>query len=559
MFAPIAARRKNLAPPKNIGLLFDWHATRARTTRLVLDRPFDIDPDGRLQHDADSLAQLVRDASGWLHAVGVKRGDRVAVIKENHFDMILLSAAAARIGALAATISAANPPEHLMKMLERVCPSALVTSSNSFAGFSSDAAELLPRCTILLLDSPSVPVRNGIRIKDLRGAPVPSASFRDDSEAMMITHTSGTTGVPKLVVHTANSNRGATRLELLPLPFAVSGRRDVVLSSISFAHSRAYTWAIAQLRWAPSALSIASSHELADVERLLDARRPTMVESTPNVFQYWLPLVERRPELFARVRYYLNTFDLMHPAIARPFLNASQRRLVLWAHSWGQSEVGPIAGSAYFRPQLNRLAGSARDHMNNMGWPWPGLLRLTAVHPETKRPVRRGEIGLLLVRSKKSLCVDYLGEHERHESQRTGQWWDTGDLGYFDRLGRVHFVDRSVDAVPGMSATELESVLLQRLPAASEVILLPRGEREPVPVVCVDDAHLTEETWKAATNDLPAIASPVILRWDQLPRTSTWKVRRKELRSIVLGAESDIVGGQGPHWSVIDASHGQSQ
>ena len=103
------------SPPKNIGKLFDWHAEKASSTEVVLDRPFDIAPDGGLEYGAEALARLVADASGWMYAAGVRRGHRIAVIKENHFDVIALSAAAARIGAVAATISAANRPQHLLE------------------------------------------------------------------------------------------------------------------------------------------------------------------------------------------------------------------------------------------------------------------------------------------------------------------------------------------------------------------------------------------------------------------------------------------------------------
>jgi acyl-coenzyme A synthetase/AMP-(fatty) acid ligase len=354
---------------------------------------------------------------------------------------------------------------------------------------------------------------------------------------MMITHTSGTTSTPKLVAHTADSCRAGTRLELLPMPLAVNGRNDIGLSSISFAHSRAYAWAMAQLRWAPKALVIASSHEADAVERVLDRVLPTTVEATPNVFQRWVPLVRRRPELFARVRYYMNTFDLMHPSIARPFVNASRRRFVLWGHSWGQSEVGPMAGFGYTRGQINRRA-AAGGNMNMMGNPWPGLVSIKAADPETGEPVKHGQVGVLFAKAA-SICVDYVGESDRYAEKWKGSWWNTGDTGYKDALGRVHFVDRAVDAIPGGSATELESELLDRIGNAVEVILLTRGDRTPVPVISLDGPDLGAEEWAEVTRGLPPLEPPVFIPWDRLPRTSTWKVRRKELREMVFAEASD--------------------
>lgn len=528
----------SVLPPRNIGLLFDWHAAKSRTTELHLDRPFDIDPDGGLIYDAAALAHLVEELSACWYAAGARRGDRVAVIKRNHFDMIVLSAAAARIGAVAATIAEANPPPHLAEMLQRVDPVATMISSKALQEARRQGIDLGAFGRTIVIDDEEEARAGRTTLDELRGAPVPAPDIRPDDELMMITHTSGTTSTPKLVVHSADSNRAGTRLELLPLPFAVSRRDDVCLSSISFAHSRAYTWAAAQFRWAPRRLVIASSHAIADAERVFESHRPTMVEAMPNVFQHWLPLVRRRPHLFEQVRYYMNTFDIMHPSIARQFMRASKRRNVLWAHSWGQSEVGPIAGVPYSRRKLNRLAGSTRDNMNLMGWAWPGLMQAKVVDPDTGRRLRAGEVGAVMVKTK-SLCIDYLGQTDRYLAARSGDWWNTGDLGYKDALGRIHFLDRAVDAVPEGSATEVESVLLQRLENALEVIILTRGELLPLPVISTEDNKLTAEDWARATQGLPPLADPVLVPWDELPLTSTWKVRRAELREKLLAETAD--------------------
>ncbi|WUH90922.1 acyl--CoA ligase [Streptomyces sp. NBC_00433] len=525
-------------PPKNLGLLFDWHAEQSRTTKLVLDRPFDIAPAAGSDYDAAALAGLVREASAWLYAAGARKGDRIAVVKRNHFDMILLAAAAARIGATAATISGANYPEHLAEMLKRLDPSVTLIGSEVLERAEGVGADLTAYGRTVLIDGPAADPGAGLlTIDGLRGSAAPALDLRADSDLMMITHTSGTTNTPKLVAHTADSCRAGTRLELLPMPIAVNGPKDVALSSISFAHSRAYAWAMAQLRWAPKALVIASSHEADDVERALDRVRPTTIEATPNVFQCWVPLVRRRPELFAQVRYYMNTFDLMHPSIARPFVEASRRRFVLWGHSWGQSEVGPMAGFGYTRGQIKRRA-AAGGNMNMMGNPWPGLVGVKAADPETGAPVKRGQVGVLFAKGK-SICVDYVGETDRYTEKWKGSWWNTGDVGYKDALGRIHFVDRAVDAIPGGSATELESELLDRIGSAVEVIVLTRGDRKPVPVISLDGPDLSEAAWAEVARGLPPLEAPVFIPWNRLPRTSTWKVRRKELRETVFAESPD--------------------
>lgn len=523
-------------PPRNIGTLFDWHAERNRGTELHLDRPFDIAGDERVVYAPDELAELVVETAAALIAAGVRKGDRIAVIKRNHFDVLIVAAAAARIGALAATISSANRIDHVDQILGKLQPAVILVAAEFLTAAQQNGTDLTLHGRPIVIGPERI--GDAPRFEDLLGGPPPAVDLRPDTEPMMITHTSGTTSTPKLVVHSADTNRAAARLELLPLPLATSGHRDIYMSSISFAHSRAYTWAAAQFMLAPKRLVVASSHDVADVEGVLEHHPVTMLEATPNVFQHWLPLVNRRPELFAQVRYFMNTFDMMHPHIARPFVNASRRRAVVWAHSWGQSEVGPIAGRAHGRRHLNHISGTVHDHMNRLGPAWPGLVRARVLDPDSGRRRRRGEPGVIFVRTK-SQCLDYLGDTDRHTEKRHGKWWNTGDVGLTDRLGRIHFVDRAVDSIPGASATAIESVLLQRIPDVSEVVLLSRGDRPPLPVISVSGGRIENELWMRVTRDLPELADPVIVAWDDLPRTSTWKVRRKELRELVFTEAAD--------------------
>jgi acyl-CoA synthetase (AMP-forming)/AMP-acid ligase II len=43
--------------------------------------------------------------------------------------------------------------------------------------------------------------------------------------------------------------------------------------------------------------------------------------------------------------------------------------------------------------------------------------------------------------------------------------------------------------------------------------------------------------WQAAAADLPEMAPPRFLSWDEVPRTGTGKVRRRELRARLLATE----------------------
>ncbi|WP_344286558.1 class I adenylate-forming enzyme family protein [Streptomyces synnematoformans] len=533
-------------PPMNIGALFDWHAGLKRQTAAWLDRPFDIAPAGGVHYDAEALAALVRDFAGRLYAAGARPGDRVAIIKENHLDITLAAASAARIGALPATIAGVGAPEAHRKMIERLDPSVVVVSPAVLARADAAGVKLGgPEIRFLVLGEPGPGAPEGaLTLGDLEGAPEAPVQLRGPDEPMLIMHTSGTTGVPKLVVHSGTSLLGgAAKLERIRFPLLASNRSTVYASSISFAHGRTVTWLMGQFTLAPEKLVAISRHDPDNAARVLAEHRPTTLEACPNIFQRWESLAHRRPELFHRVRMYVGTFDAVHPRTVRTFLGVSRRRLPLWGQSWGQSEAGPICAAVYTRRMLRRTT-DAKAVTSLIGRPMPGFAKVRVVDVETGEPVRRrGEPGMMLVASS-GRCLDYLGESDRYREKATGRWWNTGDIGERTKGGQFKLIDREVDVIPGMSGIELESILLDRLPDVSDVTVLGTPGEKPVPVLSLDGDELDPQAWQRATADLPELGEPRVIPWEDVPRTATWKVRRLELREKVLGSTGTIGTGR---------------
>jgi hypothetical protein len=77
------------------------------------------------------------------------------------------------------------------------------------------------------------------------------------------------------------------------------------------------------------------------------------------------------------------------------------------------------------------------------------------------------------------------------------------------------------------------------MPELTELVLVPGPRQEPVPVLCTrDDRPLDRARWDVAVADFPALAEPVQMSLDEVPRTATLKVRRLELvRRMRAGQE----------------------
>lgn len=512
-----------------------WHvaADRNPTQQLILQRAPDTAADDRTTYTFADWAALVDDAAGWLFAAGVRPWDRVAIMKANHPDVTVLGSAAARIGAIPAQLAWNHAPDVAQTLLERLERPFLITDTARLesCGLDEDALARLTKATICVDgdgDRDDV-----ITLDSLRGSAPAPVRMREMNEPMVITHTSGTTGVPKLAMHSGETLHALTHVETERWPLVGGRRDDVVAFCDPWFHQRVVTAMFALATITPK--FIAMSEPLDDsVAELLAAHAPTIVETLPNIYLAWERLTRDPRPMFSNVRVYINSFDAIHTRTIRTFLNASKRRVPVWIQSWSQTENGVLVMRPYTRLAVRRR-GRRPPPTQRLGWPLPGVAKMRATDPQTGRPVAAGEVGLIEIRQA-GRCLAYVGEQHRHDNKCDGLWWNTGDLGIISRIGSVRLIDREVDRIPGASGLELEDVLLDRLPATTEVVVLSRLDALPVPVLSTEgDVPVQPAEWTRATRDLPPLAPPVHVRWDEFPRTATWKIRRVALREQLFG------------------------
>lgn len=521
----------------NIGLVFSRAASRSSSTVVHTDRPLDIAPTAGTEFTVSFLADEVQRLAGCLHAVGLREGDRLAIVKDNHLDVFLLAAAAARLGGLPVLLSAANSAEVLGILIGRIRPRAIVADSAAVARLTAAGDVLAGYDTTVIVVGAAAPgLPAGVLLLDeIRGSESPPVRIAASDAPMIVTHTSGTTGVPKLVVHSATTalRRVPPRMERFPLPLVTARPKDTVAGALPFTHIRSVIWMTSQITIGPRALIAISDPSPDNVQRLFGQQRPTCLEAMPNVFLLWEELVDRDPGLFAQVRLFLSTFDAIHPRTVSKFIGVSKARFPVWTTALAQSESHSSIGSFITRGMVRKRDGLDPGQLASG---WPTFVRVKVVDPVTGRKVAKGQRGLLKV-STKARCLTYLGEEDRFQAKVDGKWWNTGDIAENLGFGRIRMLDREVDMVPGISCIQLEGILLDRLPEASEVIVLSVPGGPPVPVVCTDDNNLDEARWRRAVGGLPELAEPRTVPWDEMPRTGTGKIRRSQLRENLLGAK----------------------
>lgn len=499
-----------------LGILPETAANRDGSTPLTLDHDLDVLPEAGRRLTVAELAGHVADLAGRLRAAGVQPGERVAIHKTANFDTWILATAAARAGAVPAMLSPALDSATVGALLGRLDQPHLLTDAKKLDALADlPLTDLTKRVITVTGSAPGV-----VSLAELAGSPQVQPVFQELEEPALITHTSGTTGLPKLVVHTPQSMRIRLRPQLFLLAFM--RKRETVALHIPFVHSRTFAAMALALRKSLPVMPMKKADPGEVAAQFLE-HRPGFLEVLPNSLMEWEKLTDDPRKPFSSIRYFSTTFDAIHPRTISRLLGSSQRRAPLFFQIYGQSEVGPAVGRPYFRKSAHRTDGRC------VGYPLPGSARVRVVSRNGKRPDKKNP-GFIEVRWKGN-AKTYFAEQERYDANLNGDWWRTGDVGYRTKRGCLHMLDREVDIIPGVdSSLEIEDLLLDRLEELSELVIVSGPKSEPVPVICThQDQPLDRDRWHAAITEFPRLAEPVQIPQAELPRTATLKVRRTEL------------------------------
>lgn len=418
------------------------------------------------------LEELVSRAAGAFRAMGIGRGDVVAVMLPNWWEFVVASYALARIGAIC------NPLMHIFRERElrfmlRFAQTKAIIAPASFRGF--DFPRMLVELQVDLPDLRRVivvgePGPDGFEAALLESGapPIPngaSGGLRAD-EVCVLMYTSGTTGEPKAVMHSFNTMFACTRA--LAARF---GHRpdDVHQGSTPFGHMTGYAAVMLQALYQGSTMVLQDVWTAEDGVRIMTAEGVThMAGATPFLADICRVVREGAPA--PRFRTFLCGGAQIPPVV----IEEAQSLLGVPASSlFGMTET--LGGS------LTEPERAAEKSASSDGRPLDGM-ELSIVD-DALDPLPAGRTGRLLARGAQL----FLGYYKRPDLSELlpGGWFDTGDRAYMDAEGYIRIDGRTKDILirggENVPVVEIEA-LLYRHPAVQDVALVgipdPRlGER----------------------------------------------------------------------------------
>jgi long-chain acyl-CoA synthetase len=490
----------------------------------------------------------------YLHTIGVRRGDRVAIMLPNIPQAIIGYYGALLAGA---TVVQTNPlyveqeletqlrdsGAHTILALDLFYPriQAIQERTALRRVIFTSVRDFLPWEKRLFypikarLSGRWISLKEGPSLSDFRETLkcIPPHSGRmyslpaiSPDDLALLQYTGGTTGTPKGVMLThRNVVANATQCRTW-VPDLQEGC-EVFLGAIPFFHVYGLSTCQHLAMMTASTLVLLPRFQVAEVLRAIQTHRVTIMSAIPMMFMKVTEFPRVHRYNLRSLRVCLSGASPLHAEVQEGFERLTGVRI---SEGYGLTEAGPVT-------HCNPVYGEHPP--GSMGVPFPDT-ETRVVDLETgERLLSVGEVGELTVRGPQIMQGYWNNERETREVLRGG-WLHTGDIVQQNDSGFFFLLDRKKDMIKtrgeNVYPREVEEVLF-RHPAVKDVVVagVPDyrfGEAVKAYVVLHDGQSVTElELITHCRRSLAVFKAPTRIAFrHELPRTLVGKVLRRALQ-----------------------------
>src|SRR3989442_6347885 len=470
--------------------------------------------------------------SNALAGLGVKRGDRVAIILPQRPETAIAYMAIFQMGAIALPLSHLFGPDALEYRMNHAEASVAIVEPTTIANLWSIKDRLTHLRHVI-----GVGGAKETNTKDWNGlVEKASSSFspvetKPDDPALII-YTSGTTGAPK---------------------GALEAHRLLIGNLSGFVHSHDFFPQPGDIFWSPADWAWAGG--------LFDALLPT--------WAFGLPILGYRGKFDAEKAYYLlekyairNAFlfptalKLMMKAVPEPkrrvrlnfrSIMSAGEAVGVTVIEWAKEQLGVTINEMFGQTEINYVVGNCQAAWpvkpGSIGRPYPG--HRVAIIDDQGLELPRGELGEIAVKKDHDpvFFLEYWKNAKATREKFIGDWALTGDQGKMDEDGYLWYQGRSDDVIKSagyrIGPAEIESCLVRHPAVANAAVIGKARETRGATVKAVivlqpgqsPSQALIDDIQKHVRGRLAPYEYPREIEFiDALPMTTTGKVQRKELR-----------------------------
>jgi carnitine-CoA ligase len=485
-------------------------------------RPFLLFADKSLTWEAfDSTSTRLAEAFG---ARGIRWGDRIAVMARNHVGHVLTLFAAARLGAIMVPVNPDFGAEEARYVLTHAEVSGVIASTETLAIVRRAVSDRRTPPWMILLDGDDddAPPLDRV-LAQAQGADLPNVGAPDDT--CVIVYTSGTTGVPKGVMHSQRNfvTAGEAFVQRVHLQDG-----DRVMIVLPLFHVNALFYSVAGTLAAGASAIIVARFSASTFWQTAADHGATEV----NIIDAIGTILKSRPRSEYRPDHAIRAVYGVRENAARTF--REEFNIHDQFSGFGMTEIPGVTCNPYGGPSKSGSMGIIGRHPDPTR-PWASCRILD----DARRDVADGEVGELAVKTP-IMMQGYFRDREQTAAAFHDGWFLTGDLVRRDADGFYFHVSRKKDIIrrrgENIAGAELDRVIGQH-PAVLEVaaVAVPSelGEDDIMAVVvrrpqaevgAADIAQWCRE--RLAPQKVPRFVCFV----EQLPHTPTHKVAKEELR-----------------------------
>jgi acetyl-CoA synthetase len=486
---------------------------------------YEDDEGGSARYTFGAMRRATNRFANALRALGIGRGDVVAIHLPQRPETAIAHMALYRIGAIALPISRLFGPDAIRYRLENSSARAILLEPDS----AHKLAGMRDFCHTIFVGGKG----DGLSFDELlaRGSESFAREPSGPEDPILLMYTSGTTGDPKGVLHAARYVLGHNGIDY-SYNFLRAG--DLYYSPADWAWAGGLLDGLLAI-W-PYGVPVLAYRSRQRFDpgaafHLIEKYGATVGLYPPSVLKALREVKaprERHRKL--RLRCIVSGAEPVSPELAR----------------WVDEALGAEFNQGFGQTEANYFIGTCGAlepyELEPLGKAYPGH-RVAVIGPDGE-PLEHGETGAIAIGGESPVVMQrYWKNPEAMREKFAGEWCLTGDLGYRDDRGYVYFQGRADDLIKTsgyrVGPAEVEASIMEVKGVAScAVIGIPDPQRGQVVKAFVkllpghekSDA-LIRDIQEHVKLRLAAHEYPREIEFiDEFPVTVTGKIKRRDLR-----------------------------
>ncbi|GAE34883.1 AMP-binding protein [Halalkalibacter akibai] len=345
-----------------------------------------------------------------------------------------------------------------------------------------------------------------------------------ESDLALLQYTGGTTGLAKGVMLT-HKNLVANTIQCRHWMYKMKEGQERTLAVLPFFHVYGMTVSMNLTLITGNTLHIVPKFDVEQVLKIIHEKKITIFPGAPTMYIGLINHPEMKKYNLTSIETCISGSAALPVEVQDRFEQLTGGKLV---EGYGLTEAAPVT-------HCNLLYGERRKA--SIGLPWPDT-EAVILSMETGERAEQGEVGELAIRGPQ-VMKGYWNRPEDTKATMNGEWLLTGDMGYMDEDGFFYIVDRKKDMIIAggfnIYPREIEEVLYNH-PDVQEAVAIGipdeyRGETVKVFIVKKEGTTLTQEQLNAyCRENLAAYKVPRKYEFrDELPKTIVGKILKRVL------------------------------